>query len=49
MAKQAIGQTMDLAMIAKKRLNGRQQLQKPKPNKECFNYKKKDITLGIAT
>ena len=37
MAKQAIGQTADLAMIAKKRSDGQQQPQKPKPNKKCFN------------
>ena len=40
MAKQTTGQTADLAMITKKRLNGRRQPQKPKPNEECFNYGK---------
>ena len=37
MAKRATVQTADLAMIVKKRSDGQQQPQKPKPNKKCFN------------
>ena len=41
MVKQATGQTADLAMIAKKRSDRRQQPQKLKPNEEYFNYGKR--------
>ena len=41
MAKQATGQIADLAMMAKKRTDSRQQPQKPKNNEECFNCGKK--------
>ena len=41
MAKRATGQIADLAMMAKKRTDSRQQSQKPKNNEECFNCGKK--------
>ena len=41
MAKRATGQIADLAMMAKKRTDSRQQPQKPKNNEKCFNYGKK--------
>ena len=43
MARQTIGQIVDLAMQMKKRLDGRQQqLQsRQRTNKKCFNYRKR--------
>ena len=41
MAKQATSQTADLAMMTRKRLDGRQQTPNPKANEECFDCGKK--------
>ena len=41
MTKWATGQTADLVMITKKRLDKRQQTPNPKANEECFNCEKK--------
>ena len=41
MAKRATGQTADLAMMTRKRSDGRQQTPNPKANEECFNCGKK--------
>lgn len=41
MVKQAINQTANLGIMRKKRLDGWQQIPKPKANKKCFNYGKK--------